>query len=80
MKKVKLVIKNKDTKVMQIPKKDISVGADGILTANCSKDMAKELKNVYGLDVNDQTFLRHLYFATIDGKFSVTVPNNMLVS
>lgn len=67
----------KNTITGYIDKKNISIDEKGHLSLKCSREFKSDMKNMYGLDVQSQEFLRHIYFGTLNGKFSVTVPNKI---
>lgn len=69
--------KHKFTRVVKINRSAISY-VDGKLVLKCDKKLAVDMKDIYDLDVQSQKLLRHIYFNTVDGKFSVTIPNHKL--
>ena len=69
-----------NTKVVVFDKNNISIDETGHITYNCTKEFAKDLKKYYGVNVQDQDILRHVYFGTVGGKVSFTIPNKIMKS
>ena len=60
------------TSTTKIDKKNISIDENGMLHLTCTPEFKNDIKEMYGFDVENQKFLRHIYFNTVDGKVSFT--------